>query len=64
MSLREIVEILLTGLVTMVFYICLNIGPSKIYLPEIWMIRFKVIKIILASLMGYAVYHIGEMKNE
>ena len=63
MSLREIVEILLTGLTTLVFYLCLSIGPSQMNLSETWAMIFKVINIVSACLMGYAVYYIGEMKR-
>lgn len=63
MSISEIVETLFTGLLTWVFYLCLSIGPSQMNLPETWAMIFKVINIILACLLGYAVYYIGEMKR-
>jgi len=61
MSIIEIVETLLTGLLTWVYYLCLSIGPSQINLSETWTMTYKVINIVSACLLGYAVYYIGEM---
>lgn len=60
MSIREIIETLLTGLLTWVFYLCLSIGPSQMNLSETWGMIYKVINMVSACLMGYAVYYIGE----